>query len=764
MKRNIVQIFILTFLIFSSCQHEKIELTNVKLLPYPNHLELKKGTFTIDSETIISINSDDIVLVAEPLNKFLKENYAINVKIQADNEARNNSINLLLDPELDVPKDGYKLEINSNNINIKSSNIQGVFYGINTLFQLFSNENEPVVSNIYIKDFPRFDWRGMHLDVSRHFMPVSFVKKYIDLMAKYKLNVFHWHLVDGVGWRIEIKSHPELTDIGSWRVVKENKKPWEDVEAWKEGDERPKYGGFYTQEEIKDVVKYAEERFITIVPEIELPGHSEIVFDCFEDLVCVDRNGETLDNIGVYCASNPNSYKLLEDVLTEVIELFPSEYIHIGGDEVNKGNWEKCSKCKNFMNENNYDGHELQSHFVNHFDKFIQSKNRKLMGWDEITEGNLSSSSSIMYWHDIKELKDILTKNHPTVVASGTSYYFDHYQSLSEHEPQAWGGFSTLSQVYNLEPVSPDISEDLQKLVLGIQGQVWTEYMPTPKHVEYMLLPRMLGLAESAWTLKENKDWNRFSLTVNNEFEKYDRLGINYSKSALRPIIDATLDSISRRLKATISSELPTEIRYTIDGSTPTMNNSTIYSKPFFLDKNTTISAVSVRNNNIATETEKKDLYVHKALGHEVSLINKPYHSYTADGNGALVDMEYGGRSWGSGKWVGVLNKDFDAVVNLEKEVEVSKVILSCINDNAAGIYFPKDIEILISQDGKSFSSVKKWERNLKEKPTVNSSNMRRQFSLEFDTVKCKYIKVKARCLELANKGVFIFADEIIVL
>jgi len=764
MKGKAFNLIILVLLTLSSCQNG-VDLADVELIPHPNYLELREGAFTINSKTIISTNSSDIIKTIEPLTIFLKEKYEFTSEIQVNENEKENSINLWLDSELDLPKDGYELEINSHHVKIRANEAAGLFYGINTLLQLFSKvKGELVLPNTYIKDFPRFEWRGMHLDVSRHFMPVSFVKKYIDIMAMYKLNVFHWHLVDGVGWRIEIKSHPELTDIGAWRVGKKNKKPWEDVEAWKQGDERPKYGGFYTQEEIKEIIKYAEERFITIVPEIELPGHSEIVFDCFEDLVCKDNTGKELENIGVYCASNPKSYKLLEDVITEVIELFPSEYIHIGGDEVNKKNWENCSGCQKFMEKNKYNSHELQSHFVNHFDKFIQSKNRKLMGWHEITEGNLSPSSSIMYWHGIENLKDILTKNHPTVIASGTSYYFDHYQSLSEHEPQAWGGFSTLSQVYNLEPVSSDIEENLQKLILGIQGQIWTEYMPTPKHVEYMLLPRMLALAESAWTQAENKDWNRFSNTVNSEFEKFERLDINYSKSPLRPIIDAKLDSTSRRLKVTISSDIPTEIRYTLDGSVPTLANSTKYSEPFFLDKNTTISALSTRNGKIVTETEVIDLFVHKALGRKVVIKNKPYHSYTAKGGSSLVDMEYGGRSWGSGKWIGVLDKDLDVEIDLEKEVEVSKVILSCINDNAAGIYFPLDMEILISQDGKSFKPIKKWERDLNEPPTENSTNTRRKFSLEFEPVVCKYINIKAQCLELENKGVFIFADEIIIL
>ena len=760
-----ITLLLITFLSFvaTSCNQE-IKRPAIHLIPQPNHLIEKEGVFTITRRTTISVNSKKALDIGEFLRTFLMEKFSTSSDIQIKTNTIKNNIHFLLAEDLSLPTEGYDLNINSKNIQIKAASLNGLFLGLNTLMQLLSElENKLVLPNLNIKDSPRFKWRGMHLDVSRHFMPVSFIKKYLDIMAMYKLNVFHWHLVDGVGWRIEIKSHPELTNIGAWRVVKKDKKPWQDVEAWKKGDTRPKYGGFYTQEEIKEIVTYAQKRFITIVPEIELPGHSEIVFDCYPDLLCKDNQGKSLKNIGVYCANNPHSYQLLEDVITEVIDLFPSEYIHIGGDEVSKENWTKCVNCKKLMKDNHYNPQEVQSHFINHFDKFIRLKNRKLIGWHEITEGNLSPSSTIMFWHGINGLKEILTKKHPTVIASGTSYYFDHYQSLSEQEPEAWGGFSPLKQVYDLEPVSSKIDANLQKQILGIQGQVWTEYMPTPKHIEYMLLPRMLALAESAWTLPQNKEWKRFANATLHQFKKYEKKGINYSKSAIRPIIEMKIDSSTRKLRTRIYSEIPSDIYYTLDGRVPTISQGTKYTAPFLLDTAAIVSAISVKNGIVLTKVEKQAAIVHKARGCRVTFKNKPYSSYSANGGSTLVDMEFGGRTWGSGKWIGVLDKDFDIFIDLEKETVVSKTILSCINDTGSGIYFPARLEAFVSQDGISFNSVKKWERDFPVNVPISLDHMRRKFTLDFKPVKCKYVRLKASCVQLKNQGVFIFADEVII-
>jgi hexosaminidase len=686
--------------------------------------------------------------------------------VEISERAKSNSVYFSLDTTLNIPFEGYRLNIDTNSVLVLASSESGLFYGMQSLIQLFTiseDKNTVILPALDIDDAPRFSWRGMHLDVSRHFMPVSFIKKYIDYLAMNKLNVFHWHLVDGTGWRIEIKSHPELTDIGAWRVVKDADKPWKDIEAWKEGDDRPKYGGFYTQEEVKEIVKYAQERFITVLPEIELPGHSEIVFDCYPNLICKDAKSKSLKNIGVYCASNPESYNLLEDVLDEIIVLFPSKYIHIGGDEVNKSNWMKCAACQKLMKENQLDEKKLQSHFVNHFDRYLLSKGRKLMGWHEILEGELSQSANIMYWGGIKEFENVLHKGHPTVLTTGTSYYFDHYQSASEHEPSAWGGFTPLRQVYDLNPLSQDIDSSLIHQVLGIQANVWTEYMKTPEQVEYMVFPRMFALAENAWIQEKNKSWDRFSRSVDAKLQAYKKIGINCSFSAYRPIITTGIDSLTKKLKVNIETELKADIYYTLDGSDPSIDNGTLYSKAFLLNSTKEVKAISVRNSIVLTEIESKTAFFHKARACEISLKNKPYPTYTAKGAETLLDLESGGNVWASGKWLGFLDVDLDAVIQLDTVNQVRNVAVSCITDKGSGILFPNEIQISVSNDGQNYQLVKKWFKSESVQLSEDSGVNLNLFSVDFEPVNCKYIRVIATCPKQKNQGTFIFIDEIIV-
>lgn len=761
-------LFICVFGLLISCK-PTIQLQAVHVIPQPNSIvEKMEKPFVLNKKSRIIINNSSMLPAASMLQKVLKQELPIVWKKEV--KAKKTDFVFELVSQLDsLTKEGYSLQISKGGVIVRSSGPQGLFYAVETIRQLLPVELEVnalaniTLPAIEIIDCPRFPWRGMHLDVSRHFMPVDFVKKYIDYLAMHKLNIFHWHLVDGIGWRIEIKSHPELTDIGAWRVVKEDKKPWQDFEVWKEGDNRPKYGGFYTQEEIKEVVAYAQQRFVTVVPEIELPGHSEVVFQCYPDLVCKDLHGKSLKNIGVYCASNPGSYKLLEDVLDEVLDLFPSEYIHIGGDEVNKQNWEKCADCQQFMKEKDYTPNDLQSAFINHFDEYLKSKGRKLIGWHEILEGELSESATIMYWGGESGVADYLKKGHPMVLTTGSHLYFDHYQSLSKQEPKAFGGYAPLKKVYNYEPVPEGLEQRYKNLILGVQANVWTEYMDNPERVEYMTIPRIAALSEIAWQKEGTKDWENFRLKMDGMIKRYQAMHINYAPSAFRPDIQFELNREDKQLNVSLETELIADIYYTVDGSDPKPVETEKYSNPFILKKSATVKAIAVKNGKIMGAPETKKAILHKARGAKVTVEPKPKGKYSAKGAYTLVDTDFGGDKWGNGKWLGMLSKDFTTTIEFDHPTEVSKIGFNCIEETGAGIYFPAGLEVAVSNDGIVFKTVQTWKTHRKL-PIQRTSNIQtKNFELAFENTTCKYLQVKTQYQRVSKSGVFVFVDEIIV-
>lgn len=744
----------------------KQETRPVEIIPEPMAMTINKGSaFELNESTPIVIN-DSLALPAVSQLQFI---IGQPLQVQWNTNTKQPGIHFLLDASLDsLTHEGYSLQITKDQVEIKSAGPQGLFYAVESIRQLLppdmqASSPDYALPQLQIIDQPRFQWRGMHLDVSRHFMPTAFIKKYIDYLAMHKLNVFHWHLVDGIGWRIEIKSHPLLTEIGAWRKVKPDRQPWQDFEVWRDGDSEAKYGGFYTQEEIKEVVAYAQERFITVIPEIELPGHSEVVMQCYPELICKDQKGHSLKNHGVYCASNPESYQLLEDVLDEVLELFPSEYIHIGGDEVGKSNWKNCAGCQRLMRQKGYDAHELQSHFVNHFDEYLKSKGRKLMGWHEILEGQLSPSASIMYWGSEKGVADCLKKGHPTVLTTGSHLYFDHYQSLSKQEPKAFGGYAPLKKVYDYEPVPEGLDASVTNQILGVQANIWTEYMPNEKQVEYMLFPRLAALSEIAWQQQGTKDWSSFRTKMNTMLERYDAMDINYAYSALRPSIHFELNKETRKVKVSLETELQTDIYYTTDGTEPAPETATLYQAPFELDQSATVKAIAVKNGKVTGLPEVKEAILHKARGAQLVLNSKPYGKYSAQGGYTLVDADFGGDKWGNGKWVGILSEDLEATLTLDQPTKIHQIGLSCIEETGAGIYFPAGLEVLISEDGKNYRSLKQWRSDRSGVIPKTSDIQTKVFTLEFAPVTTQYLKIKAPYQHVKDQGVFIFTDELIV-
>ena len=540
--RNIILLLILVISIFACENKKQIEnpISNVNdlgLVPQVQKVELQKGAFVFSNATkLVDMPMPDSsgVLGLEMID-YIWNNLNSIKPIPPASQKENILVFQTISIDSLNNKEAYFLIIDSKRITIKAASQEGFFYGFQTLLQLFpdtikSNE-EYILPALSIEDWPEFAWRGAHLDVCRHFYSVEFVKKYIDLMSKHKLNTFHWHLTEDQGWRIEIKKYPKLTEIGSVRketIVAKNFDPYigDSIE----------YGGFYTQEQIKEIVKYADDRFITVVPEIEMPGHSLGALAAYPELSCTGNSFEVLTKWGVsddiYCAGNDSVFVFLENVLDEVLELFPSKYIHIGGDEAPKTRWEHCSKCQSrIKTEGLKNEHELQSYFITRIEKYLNSKGRQIIGWDEILEGGLAPNASVMSWRGESGGIEAANQNHYVVMTPGKPCYFDHYQTEDkENEPLAIGGYNSLESVYLYNPMPEELPKDKQKYILGAQANVWTEYMPNAKHVEYMVYPRLCALSEVLWTASKQRDFMNFKQRMKKHYLRLDAWKVNYRK------------------------------------------------------------------------------------------------------------------------------------------------------------------------------------------------------------------------------------------
>lgn len=504
-------------------------MSKFAIIPQPQSLTEGEGHFTITSETAI-VATGDAVQVAELLAAQLRSATGFESPIQAEGE---HAIRLALtDGE---KSEGYSLQVTKNAVNIESTSAIGLLYGVQTLRQLLpvAVESKEVVRDaawqvpaVTITDAPRFSWRGLHLDVGRHCFDVAFIKKFIDLMALYKFNTFHWHLTEDQGWRIEIKQYPKLTEIGSKRAetpIPANRNV---------GDGKP-YGGFYTQDEIREVVVYASERYITVVPEIEMPGHAVAALASYPELGCVGEGYQVRTRWGiaedVFCAGKESVFTFLENVLTEVLDLFPSEFIHIGGDECPKVRWKVCPDCQaRIKAEGLADEHELQSYFIRRIEKWLNDKGRRLIGWDEILEGGLAPNATVMSWRGSRGGIDAANAGHDVVMSPTTYCYFDYYQSEDKDaEAPAIGGYLPLQHVYAFDVIPADIDPAKAHHVLGGQGNVWTEYIPTSEQVEYMTYPRAIALAEAVWSYPTERDFSEFRSRLVQHLPRLDALNVN---------------------------------------------------------------------------------------------------------------------------------------------------------------------------------------------------------------------------------------------
>ena len=594
-----------------SCSRTEQTVRTPQIIPQPEHLQILEGSFRITADTPLWVDgAPEFTRTADFLADRFETVTGKPLKFAEEFPLEGGIYFMQADG---YPAEGYLLRVESGRILIESSDGAGAFYALQTLLQLLPPEclsDGPVrgadwtVPAVDIEDAPRFSYRGMHLDCCLHFFDVDFLKKYIDVMAFHKVNRFHWHLTEDQGWRLEIKKYPLLTEKGQWR--KETV-----IGSLSSGvyDGTP-YGGYYSQEQVRELVQYAAERYVTIIPEIELPGHALAAISCYPELSCgLEDHYETATKWGVfkqvYCPKE-ETFAFLEDVFDEVIDLFPSELIHIGGDECPKASWKACPHCQALIRrEGLKDEFELQSWFIQRMEKYINSKGRQIIGWDEILQGGLAPNARVMSWLGEEGGIKAAQQHHEVVMAPYPKYYLDYWQADPDSEPLAMGGPTLLRTMYEYNPVPDVLDAEQQKYIIGVEGCVWTEYMPTPARVEYMAWPRMCAIAESGWS-RVPKDWDGFTRRLETHLDRLDRLDVGYCKAFFDPFIELRKDTEYSKV-AVLSVDAPdAEIHYTLDGSTPTLA-SPVYTGPFVINRQQRVTAAAFRDGKQIGNTNHKD-------------------------------------------------------------------------------------------------------------------------------------------------------------
>lgn len=755
-----------------SCSGEKTA-ANYQVIPIPQEIVMAaNGEFALNNNVkiIYPEGNEAMQRNAQYLAGYLKKATGKVYQIETGTEGKGN---ILLQVVSDVEKpEAYQLKVNAEGVVISGASEAGVFYGIQTLRKSIPvlENSTPVLSYVEISDAPRFDYRGAHFDVSRHFFTVEEVKSFIDMMALHNMNRLHWHITDDQGWRIEIKKYPLLTEIGSQRketVIGHNSGEY---------DGKP-YGGFYTQEEAREIVAYAAERYITVVPEIDLPGHMQAALAAYPQLGCTGGPYDVWTIWGVsdnvLCAGNDSVLTFIDDVLAEIIDIFPSEYIHIGGDECPKVKWKSCSKCQarikalGIKSDDKHSKEEyLQSFIINHGEKFLNAHGRQMIGWDETLEGGLAPNATVMSWRGEGGGIEAAKQHHDVIMTPNTYLYFDYYQTKdTENEPMAIGGYLPLERVYSYEPMPRSLTQEEQKYIVGVQANHWTEYIPTFSQLQYMALPRWAALCEIQWSQADKKDYQNFLTRLPQLISLYQTEGYNYAKH----VFDVTADFQANAETGVVEVRMKTiddaPIHYTLDGTEPT-SASPVADSVLSIKENCILQAVAVRPSGNSRIFSEKVVFSKSTCKSIVA--NQPVNKqYEFKGVSTLTDGLKGNGNYKTGRWIAFYRNDMDVTIDLQQPTEISSVAFSTCVEKGDWVFDVRGITIEVSDDGENFTKVFSEEYPEMKETDRNGLYEHKQ---TFAPVKNRYVRV----LGLSERSIpawhggkgnfgFLFVDEIVI-
>ena len=773
MKKTLIILSVL--LAAAACAPKNLQTINV--VPYPNEVQIKSGEFCVAGADV------KYDAAADERTKALIEAFAQQLSLVTGVESAmsedNGEIAFILDAEM--PHEAYTLNVTKKGVEVKASGLNGFNYAIQTIKQMLPVEvfgkvaaadKEWTLPCVKINDAPRFGYRGLHMDVSRHFFDMDEVKRYLDIMEVHKLNTLHWHITDDQGWRLEIKKYPRLTEVGAVRkqTLVGHLFDSEVYDGTPYGE-----GCYFTQDQVREILDYAAGKGITVIPEIDLPGHMLAALAAYPELGCTGGPYDVWGKWGVaddvLCVGKEKTMQFLEDVLTEVCELFPAEYVHIGGDECPKVRWEKCPHCQakiaelGLKDDDRFQAeHYLQGYVTSRMEKFLAEKGKKLIGWDEILEGELAPNATVMSWRGVAGGLQAVRMGHDAIMTPNTFFYLDYYQSLDkENEPLAIGGYLPVEKCYSYEPTVEGMTEEEKAHILGVQANLWTEYIATPDHLHYMLLPRLAALAEVQWCQPEVKSWERFLDSADEFCGIYDIMGYKYGDHLFdtRGVCE-TGDGVSVVLEA--QGETP--IRYTLDGSEPTVD-SPLYTEPVKITESCTLKARSERGGQMSGRTFEKSFTAHKAMGRPVEIITTTHPNYTFNCPDLLTDGLVGEGPYNSGDFAGWYNQPFEVVADMGG-TEYSEVTLSTIVFKYDWIMNPTSFTILTSEDGENFTKIAHMD--IECVGQMDDANGCQDYTLTFGQTSAKYLKVIAGCCTSlpewhpgAGHPAFLFVDEVIV-